>query len=238
MPWNAENYNRTSYNSHMVRDGYFYGFALIAVAGVVYLLTGGWVWAAIPLLLAAFFLWFFRDPKREIPQGEGLVVSPADGKVTEVARIRTPSGEKLRISIFLSVFNVHVNRSPVAGTLRKVSYQKGLYLNAMNPASAEKNEQNTAVVETDDGYEVSFKQIAGLLARRIVFRKREGERLERGERVGLIKFGSRTDLLLPANAEVLVKNGQRVKGGATVIARLPVPSDAPTGVGEYTEILV
>lgn len=212
----------------MVRDGYYYGFALVAVAVVVHLLTGGWAWTAIPFLLAAFFLWFFRDPHREIPQGEGLVVSPADGKLTEIARVQTPGGERLRLSIFLSVFNVHVNRAPVAGTVLGVTYQRGLYLNAMNPESAEKNEQNTAVIGTDDGYEISLKQIAGLLARRIVFTKREGDRVERGERVGLIKFGSRTDLLLPGNFEVLVQNGQRVKGGATVLARGPEPVSGGT----------
>lgn len=215
----------------MVRDGYYYGFALVAVAVVVYLLTGGWAWAAIPLLFAAFFLWFFRDPHREIPQGEGLVVSPADGKLTEIARVQTPGGERLRLSIFLSVFNVHVNRAPMAGTVLRVTYQRGLYLNAMNPDSAEKNEQNTVVLGTEDGYEISFKQIAGLLARRIVFTKREGDRVERGERVGLIKFGSRTDLLLPGDFEVLVQKGQRVKGGSTILAR------RPEAAGKRTEIV-
>lgn len=222
----------------MVRDGYFYGFALLAVAVAVGLLTGVWAWAVLPLLLAAFFLWFFRDPRRAIPEGVGLVVSPADGKVTEVARIQTPEGDKLRISIFLSVFDVHVNRSPVAGTLRRIVYTKGLYLNALDPASAEKNEQNAAYVETEEGYGIVFKQIAGLLARRIVFTKREGDRLKRGERVGLIKFGSRTDLVLPPAAEVLVNVGERVKGGETVIARLPIPDALPTGLDEQAEILV
>jgi phosphatidylserine decarboxylase len=204
----------------MVRDGYFYGLALLVVAVIVHLLTGGWSWAVLPLLLAAFFLWFFRDPRRAIPGGEGLVVSPADGKVTEVARIRTPKGELQRISIFLSVFDVHVNRSPVAGTIASVQYQKGLYLNAMDPASAEKNEQNTVVVRADAGYEITFKQIAGLLARRIVFTRRVGDRVERGQRVGLIKFGSRTDILMPPGFEILVRQGQRVSGGSTILARM------------------
>lgn len=212
----------------MVRDGYYYGIALVAVAVVVHLLTGGWAWTAIPFLFAAFFLWFFRDPHRNIPQAAGLVVSPADGKVTEIAKIQTPDGERLRLSIFLSVFNVHVNRSPVAGTVLGVTYQRGLYLNAMNPDSADKNEQNTVVIGTAEGYQISFKQIAGLLARRIVFNKREGHRVERGERVGLIKFGSRTDLLLPGDFEVLVQKGQRVKGGATVLARQPEPGGGRT----------
>ncbi len=205
----------------MVRDGYLYGLTLLAVAAVLYFFTGGWIWALIPLLLAAFFLWFFRDPRRSIPEGEGLIVSPADGKLTAIERVMTPTGETLRLSIFLSVFNVHVNRSPVSGTLREVSYKKGQYLNAMNPESAEKNEQNLAVVESDDGHEVAFKQIAGLLARRIVFRPKAGDRLERGERIGMIKFGSRVDVLMPGYAELRVKKGDIVKGGSTVLAQIP-----------------
>ena len=205
----------------MVRDGYLYGFALLAVAVVVHLFTGGWVWSIIPVLLAVFFLWFFRDPRRAIPQGEGLIVSPADGKLTAIEHVMTPTGESVRLSIFLNVFNVHVNRSPITGTLREVRYQKGEFLNAMNPESAEKNEQNLAVVESDDGYEVAFKQIAGLLARRIVFQRKAGDRLERGERIGMIKFGSRVDVLMPAYAEIRVKIGDHVKGGATVLAHIP-----------------
>lgn len=205
----------------MVRDGYLYGFALLAVAVVVHLFTGGWVWSIIPVLLAIFFLWFFRDPRRAIPQGEGLIISPADGKLTAIEHVMTPTGERVRLSIFLNVFNVHVNRSPITGTLREVRYQKGQYLNAMNPESAEKNEQNLAVVESDDGYEVAFKQIAGLLARRIVFERKAGDRLERGERIGMIKFGSRVDVLMPAYAEIRVKIGDHVKGGATVLAHIP-----------------
>jgi phosphatidylserine decarboxylase len=203
----------------MVRDGYFYGFGLLVVAAVVAWWTGGWVWAIVPALLAAFFLWFFRDPRRSVPFGEGLVVSPADGLVTSVERVATPFGERVKLSVFLSVFDVHVNRSPLAGTIREVRYQKGLFLNAMNPASADKNEQNLVVV-AGDGYEVAFKQIAGLLARRIVFNRRVGDRVERGERVGLIKFGSRVDVILPGDSVLAVKKGDRVKGGASVLARL------------------
>ena len=208
----------------MVRDGYIYGLSLLAVAGAVFWFTGGWVWAAVPVLLAAFFLWFFRDPTRAIPPGPGLIVSPGDGLVTETASISTPAGPRQRISIFLSVFDVHVNRAPIGGTLKRVRYQTGKYLNAMNPDSAERNEQNIVTVRgegPDQGIEVTFKQIAGLLARRIVFNFAEGQTVRRGQRVGLIKFGSRVDVILPAAAELRVKVGQRVKGGASVLAAMP-----------------
>jgi len=204
----------------MVRDGYIYGLTLLVVAGALVWATHGWAWALIPVLLAAFFLWFFRDPERAIPGEAGLIVSPGDGLVTETISIDTPGGPRQRISIFLSVFDVHVNRSPIAGVLTSVRYQKGLYLNAMNPASADRNEQNVVTVR-GAGYEVTFKQIAGLLARRIVFNYREGDRVERGQRVGLIKFGSRVDVILPSEAELRVKVGQRVRGGASVLAVMP-----------------
>ena len=204
----------------MVRDGYIYGLSLIAVAAALYWFTGGWAWGVVPVLLAAFFLWFFRDPRRTIPAGDGLIVSPGDGLVTETTAINTPEGGRQRISIFLSVVDVHVNRSPIGGVITRVHYQKGQYLNAMNPASAERNEQNKVTVR-GEGFEVTFKQIAGLLARRIVFNHREGERLERGQRVGLIKFGSRVDVVIPAEAELRVQKGERVKGGSSVLAAMP-----------------
>ncbi|WP_263359029.1 phosphatidylserine decarboxylase [Acidicapsa ligni] len=206
----------------MVRDGYFYGAGLLVAAALLFWLTS-WPLALVPVLLAAFFLWFFRNPSRTIPTGPGLIVSPGDGLVTETVRLETPDGPRQRISIFLSVFDVHVNRSPIAGTIIDVRYQKGLYLNAMNPSSADKNEQNIVTVRSDGpgGYEVTFKQIAGLLARRIVFEPRLGDKLGRGELVGLIKFGSRVDVLLPVEAELLVKKGVRVKGGSSVLAAMP-----------------
>jgi phosphatidylserine decarboxylase len=173
------------------------------------------------MLLAAFFLWFFRDPERLVPAGPGLVVSPGDGLVTETVTITTPTGPRQRISIFLSVFDVHVNRSPISGLLTDVHYQKGQYLNAMNPASADRNEQNVVTVRGVGGVEVTFKQIAGLLARRIVFNCKQGDSVERGQRVGLIKFGSRVDVLLPPEARILVKVGERVKGASSVLAALP-----------------
>ena len=154
-----------------------------------------------------------------IPDGYGLIVSPGDGLVTEVTRFDTPNGPRQRISIFLSVFDVHVNRSPIAGTLRDVHYQKGKYLNAMNPASAEQNEQCVATVAGEE-VEVIFKQIAGLLARRIVFVPKTGDRLGRGDRVGLIKFGSRVDVILPPSVQIRVTKGTRVKGGSSILAEI------------------
>lgn len=204
----------------MVKDGFIYGLSLVAVAAAIVWFTGGLAWAILPLLLAFFFLWFFRDPERLIPAGDGLIVSPGDGLVTETARIDTPAGPRQRISIFLSVFDVHVNRSPISGVLSRVEYQKGLYLNAMNPSSAERNEQNVVTVRGEQ-YEVTFKQIAGLLARRIVFDFKEGDVVERGQRVGLIKFGSRVDVLVPPEAAVRVKVGERVRGGSSVLAAMP-----------------
>ena len=218
----------------MVRDGYFYAAPLLA--GAVLL---GWLtrlpWAVVPCLLALFFLWFFRDPERVIPQGAGAVVSPGDGKVTDVATVNLGSGTQTRISIFLSVFDVHVNRCPIAGVVRDIRYQRGQFLNAMNKVSAEQNEQNIVTMESD-GRQVVFKQIAGLLARRIVFHPKVGDRLERGQRVGLIKFGSRVDVVLDASAQVSVKVGDRVKGGASVLAFLaPRRIMAMAGSGSAAE---
>ena len=202
----------------MVSDGYYYGLAMIGAAVLLGWLAGP-LWALPACLLALFFLWFFRDPERAIPDSAGALVSPGDGKVTEVASVVMNGVPFTRISIFLSVFDVHVNRSPVAGVIREVRYQKGKFLNAMNPASAEHNEQNAVTVE-GDGHVVVFKQIAGLLARRIVFNKKVGDTVKRGERVGLIKFGSRVDVLLDASATVQIKVGDRVKGGSSVLAQL------------------
>ena len=207
---------RKLYNQKdMVRDGYFYGLGLGIVAAIMWLLTYSLALAALPVVLAVFFLWFFRDPERAIPAGPGEFVSPADGVVTEAEWIETAAGSRLRLSIFLNVFDVHVNRSPVAGTVKVVESRQGEFLNAMKPESVIMNEQTLVVIDAG-GYEVSYKQIAGLLARRIVCAVKVGDRLERGQRVGMIKFGSRTDVLLPAEAVPQVKKGMRVRGGRLV----------------------
>ena len=203
----------------MVRDGYYYGTLLLVAASLIGWLAGA-PWAIPCVLLAAFFLWFFRDPEREIPDTPGAVVSPADGKVTDISTVMVHGVPRVRISIFLNVFDVHVNRSPIAGIVRDIRYQRGKFLNAMSDACADQNEQNIITVE-GEGQTVVFKQIAGLLARRIVFTKKVGDVLKRGERVGLIKFGSRTDVILPATADIKVKVGERVRGGASLIATMP-----------------
>jgi phosphatidylserine decarboxylase len=213
----------------MVRDGYYYGSVLLAAAVLVGWLTTPY-WAIIPVLLSAFFLWFFRDPERTVPADPGTIVSPADGKVTDVCTIRLLGKPFTRVSIFLSVFDVHVNRSPISGVIRAAHHQPGKFLNAMNPACAELNEQNTVTVE-GDGQTVVFKQIAGLLARRIVFTKKIGDTVQRGERVGLIKFGSRTDVFFDASAEIEVEVGDRVKGGSSILAFLNRKPAELAGIG-------
>jgi phosphatidylserine decarboxylase len=200
----------------MVRDGYYYAVPLLLAALLVGWLTAP-AWAILPILFAAFFLWFFRDPERAIPQAEGSIVSPADGKVTDVSLVLVDGSQRRRISIFLNVFNVHVNRSPISGVIRDIRYQKGKFVNAMAANCADENEQNIVTVE-GEGQTVIFKQIAGLLARRIVFNHKVGDSLVRGQRVGMIKFGSRTDVLLDATVQLNVKVGENVKGGATVLA--------------------
>jgi phosphatidylserine decarboxylase len=205
----------------MVKDGIWYGLGLIAVAAVVLFFTGSPSLTVPPLLLAAFFLWFFRDPTRKITTQPGAIVSPADGVVTEAEWVETTQGSKLRISVFLNVFDVHVNRSPIQGTVSLVEYREGGFMNAMTPESSLTNEQTLIQIQ-GDGYDVSLKQIAGLLARRIVCNVKVGDHVERGQRIGMIKFGSRCDVLMPAEAMLKVRTGDRVKGGSTVLAVLPV----------------
>ncbi len=211
----------------MVRDGYFYGVGFIFAAGVIAWLAT-WPYAVPALLLAAFFLWFFRDPERQISTLPGSVVSPGDGKVTDVSVVTSGGTSRNRISIFLSVFDVHVNRSPIAGVIRDVRYQRGKFLNAMSSHSAEENEQNIVTVE-GEGRSVIFKQIAGLIARRIIFNFKVGDQVACGERVGLIKFGSRVDVLFDCDAAIKVRLGDRVRGGVSVLAVLPVEQPVHAG---------
>jgi phosphatidylserine decarboxylase len=201
----------------MVKDGIYYALATVVVALLANWLTGTYVGFAL-LPLTAFFLWFFRDPERTIPAAPGLVVSPADGKVTDVSPVQVDGATKTRISIFLNVFDVHVNRTPISGTITHVEYRSGKFGNAMGAVSSENNEQNIVTVQ-GEGHTVIFKQIAGLIARRIVFWPKVGDVVQRGQRIGLIKFGSRTDVVLDAGYVPTVKVGERVSGGSSVIAR-------------------
>ena len=215
----------------MVRDGYLYGLGSVVAAALLGWLTA-WPYAVPVLMLGAFCLWFFRDPERQIPQTPGAIVSPADGKVTDVSVVTSDGVSRNRISIFLNVFDVHVNRSPIAGVIRDVRYQRGKFLNAMEASSAEENEQNIVTVE-GEGHTVVFKQIAGLIARRIIFTRKVGDTVARGERIGLIKFGSRVDVLLDRNVSLQIKIGDRVMGGESVLALLPVaPAAEPILAGE------
>ena len=199
----------------MVITGIYYALGLIAgglAAG--YLIKPAW---GIPFyLLAAFCLNFFRDPDRVIPPGR-VAVSPADGKIVSIKEM---SPSETRVSIFMNVFDVHVNRYPVAGTVRYVHRAEGKFLNAAAEAASLENEQVTVGIESGN-YRVLVRQIAGLIARRIVTYSREGERVEQGERMGIIRFGSRVDLMLPLRSTVLVRVGQRTVAGVTVVATLP-----------------
>jgi len=197
----------------MVRDGIYYGVALAAGGGVVAYLAGP-VYGVPLLLAAAFCLWFFRDPERAVPTGP-VAVSPADGKVIGIG---AEAGGLSRICIFMNVFDVHVNRAPISGLIQEVRYQRGRFLVASRKEASDQNEQNTVTLE-GGGSRVVFTQIAGLIARRIVFRKQVGETVAAGERVGLIKFGSRVDVLLGPEWAIQVREGQRVKAGSSVLAR-------------------
>ena len=197
----------------MVVYGIYYALAL-AAAGVMMGFFLGWPWGIPLYILAAFCLWFFRDPDREAPPGP-VAVSPADGKVVS---IKAESPHSTRISIFLNIFDVHVNRSPIAGKIMQVRYQPGQFLVASREEASAQNEQNTVVVR-DEATEVTFKQIAGLIARRIIFYKKPGDQVRTGERIGLIKFGSRVDVFFGPEWEVQVQAGERVKAGSSILAR-------------------
>ena len=211
----------------MVRDGYIYGLSLLAVAGVLTWATGTWVWSIVPSCWPRFSSGSSAILSAQFPRC-GTDCFAGRRCCDRNGAHRYSRGPRQRISIFLNVFDVHVNRSPIAGEVTSVRYQKGKFLNAMNVECAERNEQNIVTVQ-GEGMEIVFKQIAGLIARRIVFNYREGDRVERGQRVGLIKFGSRTDIILPAEAEIRVKTGQRVKGGSSIIAEMP-ESELAVGV--------
>jgi phosphatidylserine decarboxylase len=198
----------------MVFDGVLYGLGSFAGGLLAAWLTGTSLVALPFFIFGVFCLYFFRDPERNVPPGPHAV-SPADGKVMAV---KPEAGELTRISIFLNVFDVHVNRSPVGGRITDVQYRRGAFLVASKETASVENEQNVVTVETTDGIRVIYKQIAGLIARRIVFNKRPGDTVAMGERIGLMKFGSRMDVLLGPEWDILVAPGQRVVGGESLLA--------------------
>jgi phosphatidylserine decarboxylase len=206
------------------------GYKFVGIAGALalvlwYLAPFGLV-AYLALGLLAYVAYFFRDPKRVTPLREGLVVSPADGKVSLIEKVKPPAElglgneERVRVSIFLSVFDVHINRSPIAGRIARSIYVKGAFLNAALDKASEENERRSLVIAGRDGAEIAVVQIAGLIARRIVTFSREGDNVGVGERFGLIRFGSRVDVFLPVGVGPLVSLGQRAVGGETILADL------------------
>lgn len=195
-------------------------YILIPAAVSLGLLVLGYWYVAIGfILVTAFMLYFFRDPRREPPQDSRLVVAPADGRVTRVGAIADAPNSPTLVSIFLSPLDVHINRSPIAGTVTNVSYMRGKFLMATDKNASMVNEQNALTIQGEK-ITVVCKQIAGILARRIICWKHAGEQVQLGERFGLIKFSSRTDVLLPPEVDVLAKEGMRVVGGVTVIGRI------------------
>jgi phosphatidylserine decarboxylase len=209
---------------HPAGRPFIWGGAAAAVLGLLFL--GGWLfWPG--LVFTAFCLYFFRDPERVAPGRHNAVVAPADGRVVSVMPAAPPAELGLgdtprwRVAIFLSVLDVHVNRAPVEGRVTRIAYRHGAFLNAAVDKASEENERNAMAIRTTDGRDLAVVQIAGLIARRIVCTVREGDMLATGERFGIIRFGSRTDLYLPEGVRPLVQVGQTMIGGETVIAELP-----------------
>lgn len=188
--------------------------------------TAYWWIAAAVVLIGCLILLFFRDPNRAIRAADNEIVSPADGRVFEIEVLESTSyydGPCKRVCVFLSILNVHINRTPFDGTVRRVQYEPGAFMNALRAESSVKNESNTIWLETPLG-PMTVRQITGAIARRIICRVGEGDRLETGERFGMIRFGSRTEVYLPCEADLCVTIGAKVKGGVTVVARFPTDS--------------
>jgi phosphatidylserine decarboxylase len=205
----------------IAREGWPFLIASLLVAIGVTWCCGWW---SLPFWIVYFFiLQFFRDPPREIPQGEGLVLCPADGKVIVVGKTMDPyrNVEALKISIFMNVFNVHSQRAPVDAVVKEVRYSKGLFVNAAFDKASSDNERNALILRMDNGTEISCVQVAGLIARRILCYVKAGDRLARGQRYGFIRFGSRVDVYLPPDSQPKVAIGDSIKASATVIAELP-----------------
>src|SRR5882762_4155043 len=206
----------------MVKEGYYFGLPPLFFGGIT-LALHWWITAGILIVVALFCFSFFRDPDRAIPSDPDAVVSPADGRVVVITEEENAGRPGSRISIFLAIWNVHVNRTPFSGTIAKIDYRPGKFLAAWDPKASTQNEQNIFTLASPGG-DIEFKQIAGLVARRVVSWKQPGESVLRGERVGLVRFGSRVDIWLPQDAQISVNTGETVHGGSSVLARWSVQS--------------
>jgi phosphatidylserine decarboxylase len=215
------------------------GRKFVLISAVITLIFAWFAWETLAWPMAAVTVWvaaFFRDPIRSVPQGEGLIVAPADGLITLIQNVPPPRelaaemGDQpmTRVSIFMSVFDVHINRAPIAGTIRQIVYISGKFLNADLDKASEDNERQHILVEGADGVKIAFTQIAGLVARRIVPFVKPGDTVGRGQRIGLIRFGSRVDVYLPAGTSPRVALGQRTIAGETVLAKL---GESDTAIG-------
>jgi len=214
----------------MVREGYWFGLPPLVIGLLLLSFGSSWVFGAGTTLvfLGLFVFSFFRNPERTIPNEVGLIVAPADGRVVVVKEEENGGRPGKRMSIFLAIWNVHVNRAPTAGTITRLEYKPGKFLAAWDENASFQNEQNVFTQASEHG-EIVYKQIAGWVARRVVTWKRAGDTVERGERIGLVRFGSRVDLWLPGEPEILVKVGDNVKGGSSVLARMPESARIRTG---------
>jgi phosphatidylserine decarboxylase len=207
---------------YLVTEGYKFsaGPIILGIAALFF----GWhilalqIAAFVLLALGTFILYFFRDPERVIPSDESTIVSPADGRILEVIDEKFDGRAGKRITIFLAVWNVHVNRTPLAGKISRIEYRPGKFQMAMKKTASAENEQNVIFLDTAHG-QIVFKQIAGMIARRVVLWKKSGDQVERGERIGIVRFGSRMDVWLPLEASITVKPGDHVAGGSSILAR-------------------
>jgi phosphatidylserine decarboxylase len=220
----------------MVKEGYYFGVPPLLIGAALGFALHWWIAGGFLIALALFCFSFFRDPDRKIPEDSAAIVSPADGRVVVITEEENAGRRGMRISIFLAIWNVHVNRSPAAGVITKVDYRPGKFLAAWDAKASTQNEQNIFTLATAAG-NIEFKQIAGLIARRVVSWKKPNDTVAKGERIGLVRFGSRVDLWVPAGSELLVKVGDTVHGGSSTLARWPASvcaswNEAETAVPE------
>ena len=204
----------------MVKEGYYFGVPPLLL-GVLAIVLHWWIAGVLLAVLGLFCFSFFRDPDRQIPPDPAVIVSPADGRVVVITEEQNAGRKGTRISIFLAIWNVHVNRSPAAGVITTLDYRPGKFLAAWDPKASTQNEQNIFTLATSNG-SIEFKQIAGLIARRVVSWKKPQDIVAKGERIGLVRFGSRVDLWVPEGSELLVKVGDNVSGGSSALARWPL----------------